>query len=347
MKFWGLCVIAVFVFVSGANEPSTGSNMNRKSEGIFKVMFYNVENLFDTADDSLTRDDEFLPDGSYHWTDYKLRKKINHIYKVIIAAGEWHVPDVIGLAEIENREVLDKLVNNTPLSKFNYEVVHENSPDRRGIDVALLYRKDNFKLIDYSYHQIIFPKDKDLKTRDLLHASGVSGGDTLHFFINHWPSRWGGTAASEHKRLHVASVLKNLVDSLQSVHDRPDIIISGDFNDDPDNKSITTILQAKHVIKNVHHHELYNLSIAPCRKELGTLKYRDDWNCFDQMIVSGTLLDDTGWEVQEGQMQIFKSEFLLMEDDRYGGEKLFRTYLGRKYLGGYSDHLPVLLTLVK
>jgi len=322
-------------------------SFHSKNNQEFKIMFYNVENLFDTFDDSLTRDNEFLPEGSYHWNDYKFYKKINHIYKVITAAGEWHIPDVIGLAEIENRYVLEKLVDDTPLSKFHYKIIHENSPDRRGIDVALLYREENFKLISYRYHRIRFPKNPDVRTRDLLHVSGVSKGDTLHFFINHWPSRWGGTAASEHKRVHVASVLKMLVDSLQLVHNHPNIVISGDFNDEPDNQSIQTTLGAKPCPDEWKPHELYNLSVLPCKQKLGTLKYRDEWNCFDQMIVSGALLDDTGWRVNGGQMHIFKSDFLLMEDDRYGGKKLFRTYLGRKYQGGFSDHLPVLITLTK
>lgn len=310
-----------------------------------KVMFYNVENLFDVYDDPLTLDNDFLPGGSYHWTYSRFNKKINNIYKVIMAAGQWHVPDIIGLAEIENRYVLKKLVENTPLSKFNYAIVHENSPDIRGIDVALLYRPENFRLLHYRSHQIIFEKNRNIKTRDILHVEGIADEDTLHVFINHWPSRRGGTAASEHKRVFVAGILKGIIDSLYRAYQHPKIVITGDFNDDPDNKSIADILNAQHAESNQEENQLYNLSIAPCQEKLGTLKYHDEWNCFDQMIVSSALLDGKDWDIPAKQMEIFTGDFIFVDDDRYGGDKPFRTYIGRRYQGGFSDHLPVLIKL--
>lgn len=345
-KLFSLLIVLYLIQID-ARIVSQDRNPAINSPQELKIMFYNVENLFDIYDDSTTLDNEFLPDRGYYWTYKKLQKKLTNIYKVVMAAGEWHVPDLIGLAEIENRYVLRKLVDDTPLSKFNYNIVHENSPDIRGIDVALLYRPDNFTVIKHSYHRISFEQYPDVKTRDILHVEGIAGADTFHVFINHWPSRRGGAAASEPKRVHVASKLKALVDSLQRRYTNPNIVITGDFNDDPDNASIQKVLSASLLPDDTNDPGLYNLSVIPCREKLGTLKYRDSWNCFDQMIVSGSLLDNEGWDVSSEGMYIFNNDMVLTDDERYGGKKPYRTYIGRKYQGGFSDHLPVLVTLIK
>ncbi len=173
----------------------------------YKIMFYNVENLFDTYDDSLINDEEFLPEGDRFWNNHKYYSKLNNIYKVIVAVGGWQPPAIIGLCEIENRTVLNDLVNNTPLVKFEYQIIHKESPDRRGIDVGLLYRKELFQPISYEAIPINFPNNPESKTRDILYVKGIAEkSDTLNIFINHWPSRWGGQLESEDRRLFVASV---------------------------------------------------------------------------------------------------------------------------------------------
>ena len=197
-------------------------------------MFYNVENLFDVFNDSLTNDDEFTPEGERHWNNYKFYKKLNNLSKVIIGIGEWNPPSVIGFCEIENRFVLNKLIYETPLKNFDYKIIHSDSPDRRGIDVAFLYRQSKFEPFLLLPVPIHFPDNPESKTRDILYVKGIlNKTDTIHFFVNHWPSRYGGYEDSKPRRMCVASVLRSKVDSILSVNHHPNIIIMGDFNDEP------------------------------------------------------------------------------------------------------------------
>jgi predicted extracellular nuclease len=224
-------------------------------------MFYNVENLFDTQDDPLVRDEEFLPEGDRFWNKHKYYSKLNNIYKVIVAVGEWSPPAIIGLCEIENRKVIDDLVSSTPLNKFDYQIVHKESPDRRGIDVGLLYRKELFTPLSYEAIPINFPNNPESKTRDILYVKGITNtSDTLNIFINHWPSRWGGQLESEGRRVFVASVLKEKVDSIFKSNPKSNIIITGDFNDYPNNKSLNEVLAASQKFDDITTNQLYNLS---------------------------------------------------------------------------------------
>jgi len=311
-------------------------------------MFYNVENLFDTFDDSLKRDDDFLPEGNHFWNNHKYYTKLNQICKVIMAVGEWNPPAIIGLCEIENRKVIYDLTNNTPLVKYEYKIVHKESPDRRGIDVGLLYRDDLFTPINSSFLQINFPNNPESKTRDILYVKGVTNySDTLHVFVNHWPSRWGGQLESEERRVFVASVLKTTIDSIFNENSNANIIITGDFNDYPDNKSIKDILSAKQSIDDVSSNQLYNLSsILFKTKNIGSHKYQGEWGVLDQFIVSGNLLKKEN-EVYTSteDTYIFNQDFLLEPDESNFGFKPNRTYIGYKYNGGYSDHLPIYLIL--
>ena len=205
-----------------------------------RIVFYNVENLFDVYNDSLTNDDEFTPEGERNWNNYKFYKKLNNLSKVIISIGEWNPPSVIGFCEIENRFVLNKLIYETPLKSIDYKIIHAESPDRRGIDVAFLYRESRFVPLFYSPIPINFPDDTLSKTRDILYVKGVlAEADTVHFFVNHWPSRYGGYEDSKPRRIFVASVLRSKVDSILSVNRDPNIIIMGDFNDEPWDESIS------------------------------------------------------------------------------------------------------------
>ncbi|MCK5169050.1 MAG: hypothetical protein KAQ75_04145, partial [Bacteroidales bacterium] len=310
--------------------------------------FYNVENLFDTFDDSLKNDEEFLPEGDRFWNNYKYYSKLNNIYKVIIAIGGWNPPAIIGLCEIENRKVVKDLVNNTPLVKFEYQIILKESPDRRGIDVGLIYRKELFQPLYYEAIPVNFPDNPESKTRDILYVKGIAkNSDTLNVFINHWPSRWGGQLESEDRRLFVASVLKAKVDSIFKLNPQSNIIITGDFNDYPDNKSINKVLNASQDYDQITDNQLYNLSSFLYKsKNIGTYKYQGDWDVLDQFIVSGNILDKKNKIFTSlDDVYIFNADFLLEPDEGYFGYKPNRTFIGYKYNGGYSDHLPTYLIL--
>ena len=311
-------------------------------------MFYNVENLFDTFDDSLKNDEEFLPEGDRFWSNRKYYTKLNQIYKVIIAIGEWNPPAIIGLCEIENRKVIEDLVNNTPLVKFEYQIVHKESPDHRGIDVGLLYRKELFQPLYYEAIPINFPDKPESKTRDILFVKGITNNsDTLNVFINHWPSRWGGQLESEDRRLFVASVLKAKVDSVFKLNPQSNIIITGDFNDYPDNKSLNKVLNASQEYNQITDNQLYNLSSHLYKtKNIGSYKYQGEWGVLDQFIVSGHLLNTENKVFTSlNDIHIFNADFLLEPDDGFFGYKPNRTFIGYKYNGGFSDHLPTYLIL--
>lgn len=319
------------------------------SEASFRAAFYNVENFFDTVDDSLTRDDDYTPEGSRAWTDWKYKQKRNNIYKVIAAIGEWKGVDVIGLAEIENRQVLDDLVSGTPLSKYDYGIIHAESPDRRGIDVALLYKKSRFEVINKNFIEVTFPFDSTRTTRDILHTTlSYSKKDTLHFFVNHWPSRWGGEERSRPNRLEAAKKLRKGVDSVLSVQPNAKIVIMGDFNDTPENISIMRVLHAHNTFNAVQDTALYNVSAPFLSLPVGTYKYQGHWNILDQIIISGSLLNqDKVLYTTTEAAGILQHEFLFTEDEKYTGKKPFRTYYGYKWQPGFSDHLPVYIDFFK
>ena len=335
-----------FLIECNSQNPSHGPDDNKK-KGDCRIMFYNVENLFDTTDDPKTNDNEFLPDSKLHWTDQRFRNKINNIFKAIAAAGQPEPPEIIGFAEVENRYVLQQLVSNTPLLKYKYDSVHQDSPDQRGIDVALIFRPDNIKMISYKYFRINYSSELVYPTRDILYVKfRLNRKDTLHFFVNHWPSRSGGQLASEKHRIFVASVLRSKTDSLFAENKNSKIIIIGDFNDEPENKSIKVILGAEKKGSDLIPGHLYNISSSGLNKSVpGTHKYEGNWAILDQIIVSSSMLSNNGIHTNTDSYTIFNPPFLLENDEKYLGFKPFRTYAGFKYLGGFSDHLPVYLDL--
>lgn len=248
----------------------------------YRIVFYNTENFFDTQNDSVTADDEFTPEGARHWSYPKYKSKLNNLYKTIIALGSWTPPDLVGICEVENKRVLTDLVNNTPLSKYSYRIIHANSPDKRGIDVALLYNSDRVHVIQYRYVGIGKP---GLFTRDILYCKAGFGNDTCHLLVNHWPSRSAGQIETESYRLAAASRLRSVVDSLFLTCINAKIVIMGDFNDEPWDMSLSQILQAKTEIRNVQTDYLYNLSMAPgTGKYKGTVKFRGDGPCLTRSL---------------------------------------------------------------
>lgn len=312
----------------------------------FRVMFYNCENLFDTIDDSLKTDEEFLPEGVRFWSNYKYYDKLKKISKVITAVGGWQPPDLVGLCEIENRKVLVDLTKHTPLYISEYKIIHKESPDKRGIDVALLYQPETFRPLNKRFLTVLF-KENNRPTRDILYTKGLTNkNDTLHVFVNHWPSRWGGQLESENKRITAAKVLRSIIDSLYQHTQKPNIIIMGDFNDEPENKSISSVLKAEQFNSALVNNTLYNLTPSAIRENTpGTHKYQGNWGTLDQLILSANLLTGKGLFTTKNDIHIFNAPFLLEPDEQYLGKKPYRTFIGFKYNGGYSDHLPVFIDL--
>lgn len=341
MTRFQLLLIPFFLFIFFDSSAQYG-------KPVASVMFYNVENLFDTENDSLIADEEFLPQGERRWNTFRLNAKLNNIAKVIANTGNWEPPAVIGLCEVENRYVLERLVNQPAIRNWRYKIIHKNSPDERGIDVAALYRDDVFDPIEYKYFSPV-PEDEPIpSTREILYVYGIlAGQDTVHFFFNHWPSRYSGLMETRGLRQKAASRLLLEIRHLQAKHSNPLIVIMGDFNDQPDDDSITRFLKAS-LTPGSDSVQLYNLSYAWLKQGKGTLKYQSMWNIFDQIIVSGSVLKPEGklYATPE-DATILEASFLFQKDERYAGQKLFRTYEGFRYMGGYSDHLPILLMIRK
>jgi endonuclease/exonuclease/phosphatase family metal-dependent hydrolase len=278
------------------------------------------------------------------WSYDKFQRKLINLSKVFISIGGWEAPEIIGMCEVENRYVLYKLITDTPLSQIGYKIIHKDSPDPRGIDVAMIYRPDKFTPIIYKAIPVRFLNDPNGRTRDILYVKGkVLGKEILHIFINHWPSRYGGYAATKPKRAVVASILRHTTDSIMQSDPNARIIIMGDFNDEPNDESITKVLMARSDSTHLFKSDLYNMmSGYASHWRGGTNKFRESWSVIDQIIVSSSLLHaETGLFTNANAAHIFDAPFLLVEDKTYFGLKPFRTYLGPRYLGGFSDHLPV------
>ncbi len=343
-QFTWFCFAVLMLF--GTLEVDAQSLQKRSS---YRIGFYNVENYFDTVNNPDKSDEEFTPDGFKHWNFYRYKDKQTKIAKTIIAMGQWKPPAIVGLAEVENAEVLRDLLTFSPISDFGYKIIHKQSPDWRGIDVALLYRQQTFKPIDTQFIEVNFKEDEYSATRDILYIKGIaSGEDTLHIFMNHWPSRYGGKAETDPKRAKAALTVRKKVDSIFRLNADAKIVITGDFNDEPSNKSLKKTLGAKGIEEfGKGDQSLINLmSNIAGEDQKGSYKYKYQWNTFDQFIVSSPLLScQSGLCARKSSAHIFRSDFLLTEDDNYPGLKPFRTYLGPRYKGGYSDHLPVYLDL--
>jgi predicted extracellular nuclease len=314
------------------------------------VMFYNVENLFDTSNDSLTADEEFLPQSAKKWNSEKYNKKITDLAQVISSVTEKELPVLVGLAEIENRKVLEDLASSPRLKKGNYGIVHFDSKDERGIDVALLYSKEEIELLDSKAIPVLFGKEIKDVTRDILYAKcRIKGDRIIDVFINHWPSRSPGQEESEMKRVMAALALRREVDNILNLDNEAAILIMGDFNDEPTNKSVFQILNATNKLKNQHYRDLFNLMYDSHNMNgEGSITYKDAWQMFDQIIVSQSLLSKgAGYHFTYGDGKVFKNGQVMIKDAVTGGQVMNRTYGGDKYLGGVSDHLPVFAILKK
>lgn len=322
---------------------ATLADQRRGDQG-FRLAFWNVENLFDLEDDSLTRDEDFTPEGANHYSFSRYKKKSTGLAKTMLALGGYEPIELIGLCEVENEWVLEGLTIHSPLKNAGYQIIHEDSPDSRGIDVACIYRPDKFNLILYKYYRVVFPFDPDRKTRDVLYVKGIlPNSDTLHVFFNHWPSRYGGQFASEPGRHFVAGMIKQKVDSLNQEFHNPFVVITGDFNDEPDDISMTDFLGAKKALSYASGNDLVNLSY-PIKYLFGSHSFGGEWGVLDQVIVSRSLLLNGTTSTLPNSVGIFDPPWLLKKNAA-GNDVTNRTFQGPAYQGGYSDHLPVFLDL--
>lgn len=343
--------VLVFIGLGGCFIPL--SAQQKIDYSVECIAFYNVENLFDTVNDSLTFDDDRTELGKDNWTPAKYQQKITNIAKVLSEIGAEVTkspPAVIGLSEVENRKVLEDLVNDPQLKTFQYQIVHFDSPDERGIDVALLYKAASFRMLDSKSHRLIIyeannPSKRDY-TRDQLVVSGLLNGEEIHFIVNHWPSRSGGEAKSAYKREKAAFLNKRIIDSLYKIDLQAKIISMGDFNDDPTNKSFKKILNTKSTINQLQDQELYNPMENMLRQGKGSLAYRDSWNLFDQFYMSSSLTHKSNTGYQFYKAGIFNKAYLITQNGQFKGYP-FRTYGNTGYEGGYSDHFPVYVYLIR
>ena len=334
VRIWKILFLVIFLTKRGYSQE----NVYRP----VRLMFYNVENLFDIYNDPHKDDDDFLPGGLMRWNFTRYNRKISSIYKTIVAAGEWNPPAVVALCEVENRKVLEDLVYGTYLTKYNYSIIHEESPDLRGIDVCMIFRKNVADIVSYKYWIPAGIKVKNFATRSVLYTKAVILTDTVHIIVNHWPSRRGGVLANEDLRMKIAEMVRDKADSImERSKGGAKIIILGDFNSTPDDQEIKSLITSSD-----SGISLVNLSEKKAGKGSGTYRYMGMWEMIDQVIVSEKLLICTeGLYTNEEELRIFGPDFLLRKDPKYPGMSPFSTYNGYRYMGGFSDHLPVLLDL--
>lgn len=303
----------------------------------FSVMFYNVENLFDTSDDTTKNDDEFLPQGSRRWTGTRYRKKIAGLSRVMTAAGEWELPAVIALCEVENEMAAKDLAYSTLLSAGNYGIIHRESPDPRGIDLVLLFRREFFGI---EAARSWVPERSDggsFESRNLLYVKMTMDEDTLHVILCHFPSRRGGVLAAERLREEMAELVRIKTDSIRSASADASVIVMGDFNARPDDRIMR---------KMTGDGLLVNAAEERSAAGEGSYRYRGTWEMIDQILITTAMTDGRGsFKADPRSFRCFSLPFMLTADPDYPGNKPFATYGGFRWSGGYSDHLPVLITV--
>lgn len=319
----------------------------QKQVGVYPIAFYNLENLFDPNSTDEQRDREFSPTGAKNWTEEKYRKKLNNMAHVISLLAKEYSPSgaaMIGVSEIGNRKVLEDLVATGDLKGRGYEIVHYDSPDRRGVDVGLLYNPRIFTVTSSHSYPYKLPDNPNFKTRDQLLVSGILAGESFHVIVNHWPSRYG--AKSSELREHAAAISKHIADSIYNSDPNAKVVIMGDLNDDPTDKSVRLVLGAKKKQEEVKPGGYFNTMWAIYDRGIGSLSYQGKWNLFDQIIVSANLLGKDRSTLKYWKAEIFNREFLLQKEGKNKGYPL-RTFSGNTFLNGYSDHFPTLIYLVK
>ena len=320
---------------------------------IHTIAFYNVENLFDTIND-INKNDEASPIMEIKFNRSEIyKKKVKNMASVIADIGSDLVnksPSIVGLSEVENRNVIEDLLNNKHLLNKNYDIVHYDSPDERGIDVGLIYNKDVFKVNSTKSHELIIYDNNSSKrnyTRDQLVVSGLLDNELIHIIVNHWPSRSGGEERSRAGRMAAAELNKKIIDSLQNKYKNAKIITMGDFNDDPHDDSMKKILNAKKHIEDVKTNGIYNpMEVILSDQGIGSNAYRDVWQLFDQILVTEPFLNKKYDSYQFYKAGIFNKSYLTQKKGRYKGQP-FRSFSWGRFTNGYSDHYPSFIYLIK
>lgn len=330
--FFALILLSsVLLFTDARSKPAP---VNPKAT----IAFWNVENLFDTINDPNTNDEDFLPEGKLKWTSQRYTDKLNKLSKGIISLAGGAGPDLIGLGEIENRRVLEDLTKTELLKNQNYGIVHYDSPDKRGVDVALLYKKKSFNVLESRTINVSVPADTFF-TRDILLVKGIlNKKDTMYIFVNHWPSRRGGKEQSDEKRQHASDCLRAAADSVLKLNPLAEILAMGDFNDEPTDPSIEKLSAFSR-----NSVSFFNLMDSLKLAGEGSYHYKKEKNLIDQILVTKTLMQPRTYAV--GLAEIFKQDWLTginYKDDPPGP---LHTYAGSRYIGGASDHYPVFVDL--
>ncbi|MCC6817245.1 MAG: endonuclease/exonuclease/phosphatase family protein [Saprospiraceae bacterium] len=324
-----------------------------KSQSIHKelisIAFYNLENLFDTNRDTSIFDEEFTPNGAKQWTEEKYRQKLENISKVLSELARKKTPSgpaIIGVCEIENREVLRDLLNTDLLNNSPYQIVHKNSMDARGIDVALLYNPNIFTFIDYKSIPVLLTDSIGSKkyTRDILLVKGKIGNQKLYITVNHWPSRRGGTAITQKFRNKLATINRMLYDSIAAIEPDPAFIVMGDLNDNPSDESVRFILKAQKDIDYVKESHFFNPFYQTYKNGEGTLAHNNSWNLFDQILLSHRLVLFQKNEINYDEHQVFHKSYMLETDGHYKNHPK-RSFSGDRWNNGYSDHFPTIVYL--
>lgn len=345
MKLFSLVfVVFSFAFVFAQQKPKPSSTHEYE---IACIAFYNVENLYDTIDTPDINDTEFTPKGENGWNSKRYYEKLDRLAEVISLMGSEYTPDgpaILGLAEIENKEVVYDLTQHERIKSRGYKIVHYDSPDRRGIDVAFIYQPKYFKVESSSAHKLVIPGRDDFFTRDMLLVSGQFMGERMHFIVAHWPSRRGGEKRSAPLREAAGKLAKSIIDSISLAEgENAKVIFMGDLNDDPINKSIKVHMKSKGEISQVVPGTLFNPFEDLYKKGIGTLAWQDAWNLFDQIILTPAyVLNKTGFHYYKAV--VFNKPFLAQKEGRFKGYP-WRSFAGGAYTGGYSDHFPTYILL--
>ena len=310
-----------------------------KNKRNLTIVFYNVENLFDLENEPGNEDGGFTPGGAKKWTAERYQIKLDTLARVLSSINENELPEIIGLCEVENKKVVEDLVNSKYLEEGKYKVVHFESPDFRGIDCALIYRSNEFKVLNSFPIKVSFNDRLNYTTRDILYVKGkTKNREEFHIFVNHWPSRIGGTEKTEHKRVEVASILKNNIDSVLLANPSASIIVLGDMNDEPSNISLAKTLMAKN--PETENADFVNLMYPVHVAGKGSYNFRGNWNMLDNIVVSSNLLDNKGFQCIDKKGFVFRKDWMEYKN-RNGQISPNRTYGGPNYYGGISDHFPV------
>jgi hypothetical protein len=346
-KSFLLTLSILFLVASCKANDKKNTTSGTKNVQLSCVAFYNLENLFDTIDGP-NNDAEYLPNGANKWGSMKYNAKLKRMSYAISQIGIDQTPvgpAILGVSEIENRGVLEDLVKQPDIAARSYQIVHYDSPDRRGVDVGLLYNPRLFTVTNSKSYRLK-TADTTFLTRDQLMVSGYLMGEKIHVIVNHWPSRSGGEMPSRPKRNEAAKLTRSIVDSLFKADSKSKIIVMGDLNDDPFNESCAEILAARKDASEVKPKELYNVFWKTLEKGQGSLSYNDQWNLFDQIILSHELVNGDKSKLSFWKGEVFYRNFLIQQEGRYKGTPM-RTHSGGVWLNGYSDHLPTLVYLVK